>query len=50
MYVGSRMVWLPDQSLLISIGDGGNPPVSFKGDNIRNQAQNLGPISARFCC
>ncbi len=41
-HFGSRLVWLPDKSLLISIGDGGNPPISFKGDNIRNQAQNPG--------
>jgi glucose/arabinose dehydrogenase len=41
-HFGSRMVWLPDKSLLISIGDGGNPPVSFQGDYIRNQAQNPG--------
>lgn len=26
----------------MSIGDGGNPPLSFAGANIRNQAQNLG--------
>jgi len=41
-HFGSRMVWLPDNSLLLSIGDGGNPPLSFKGENIRNQAQNSG--------
>lgn len=41
-HFGSRLVWLPDGSLLMSIGDGGNPPVSFDGDNIRNQAQKLG--------
>jgi glucose/arabinose dehydrogenase len=33
------MVWLPDKSLLLSVGDGGNPPLSFRGANIRNQAQ-----------
>ena len=41
-HFGSRIVWLPDNSLLMSIGDGGNPPISFGGENIRNQAQNLG--------
>jgi glucose/arabinose dehydrogenase len=41
-HFGSRIVWLPDRTLLISIGDGGNPPVRFAGENIRNQAQNLG--------
>jgi aldose sugar dehydrogenase len=38
-HFGSRMVWLPDGSLLMSIGDGGNPPMSFEGENIRDQAQ-----------
>jgi glucose/arabinose dehydrogenase len=35
------MVWLPDNTLLVSIGDGGNPPVELEGDLIRQQAQNL---------
>ncbi len=39
-HFGSRIVWLPDGSLLMSIGDGGNPPTRFGGENIRNQAQN----------
>jgi glucose/arabinose dehydrogenase len=41
-HFGSRLVWLPDGTLLMSIGDGGNPPISFDGENIRNQAQNPG--------
>ncbi len=41
-HFGSRLVWLPDGTLLVSIGDGGNPPVAFDGDVIRKQAQNLG--------
>jgi aldose sugar dehydrogenase len=41
-HFGSRLLWLPDGSLLMSIGDGGNPPIRFRGGNIRNQAQNLG--------
>lgn len=40
-HFGSRLVWLPDQTLLISIGDGGNPPVRLDGSLIRVQAQNL---------
>ena len=39
-HFGSRLLWLPDQSLLVSIGDGGNPPVRLAGDWIRKQAQN----------
>jgi aldose sugar dehydrogenase len=40
-HFGSRMLWLPDGTLLVSFGDGGNPPVSLEGDLIRWQAQNL---------
>ncbi|MEL6813993.1 MAG: PQQ-dependent sugar dehydrogenase [Cyanobacteria bacterium J06598_3] len=40
-HFGSRLTWLPDGTLLVSIGDGGNPPVTLDGDLIRNQAQNL---------
>jgi glucose/arabinose dehydrogenase len=39
-HFGSRILWLPDGTLLISIGDGGNPPVSLGGALIRQQAQN----------
>ncbi len=39
-HFGSRLTWLPDETLLISIGDGGNPPVQLEGDLIRKQAQN----------
>lgn len=39
-HFGSRLLFLPDGSLLMSIGDGGNPPVAFAGDVIRKQAQN----------
>jgi glucose/arabinose dehydrogenase len=41
-HFGARLVWLPDGTLLASIGDGGNPPVSLEGEFIRQQAQNLG--------
>lgn len=39
-HFGSRLLWLPDDTLLVSIGDGGNPPVSLDGAWIRLQAQN----------
>ncbi|MEQ8957216.1 MAG: PQQ-dependent sugar dehydrogenase [Coleofasciculus sp. C2-GNP5-27] len=39
-HFGSRIVWLPDDTLLVAIGDGGNPPVQLDGDLIRKQAQN----------
>lgn len=39
-HFGSRMVWLPDETLLVAIGDGGNPPVELNGELIRLQAQN----------
>lgn len=40
-HFGSRLLWLPDGTLLMSIGDGGNPPLSFRGEHIRRQAQRL---------
>ncbi|GAP93713.1 PQQ-dependent sugar dehydrogenase [Leptolyngbya sp. NIES-2104] len=40
-HFGSRIAWLPDNTMLVSIGDGGNPPVSLEGELIRRQAQNL---------
>jgi glucose/arabinose dehydrogenase len=39
-HFGSRMLWLPDGTMLVSIGDGGNPPVQLDGQLIREQAQN----------
>ncbi|MEO0867499.1 MAG: PQQ-dependent sugar dehydrogenase [Cyanobacteria bacterium J06642_11] len=41
-HFGSRLTWLPDGTLLASIGDGGNPPIELEGSFIRQQAQNLG--------
>lgn len=38
-HFGSRLQFLPDGTLLVSIGDGGNPPAKLNGENIRNQAQ-----------
>lgn len=40
-HFGSRILWLPDGTMLVAIGDGGNPPVELNGDLIRKQAQNL---------
>lgn len=40
-HFGSRIVWLPDKTMLVSIGDGGNPPLQLDGNLIRQQAQNL---------
>jgi glucose/arabinose dehydrogenase len=40
-HFGSRIVWLSDNTMLVAIGDGGNPPVQLDGDLIRKQAQNL---------
>lgn len=39
-HFGSRLLFLPDGHLLVSVGDGGNPNVKLNGENIRNQAQN----------
>ncbi|MGF1489373.1 MAG: PQQ-dependent sugar dehydrogenase [Prochloraceae cyanobacterium] len=40
-HFGSRILWLPDNTMLVAIGDGGNPPIQLDGDLIRKQAQNL---------
>ena len=40
-HFGSRIAWLPDGTMLLAIGDGGNPPVQLEGELIRKQAQNL---------
>ena len=40
-HFGSRLLWLPDGTLLVSIGDGGNPPVRLRGELIRLRAQDL---------
>lgn len=40
-HFGSRLLFLPDNTFLVSFGDGGNPPVSLEGGFIRLQAQNL---------
>ncbi|MFM7601383.1 MAG: PQQ-dependent sugar dehydrogenase [Pseudanabaena sp.] len=40
-HFGSRIVWLPDETMLVAIGDGGNPPLQLNGDLIRKQAQKL---------
>ena len=39
-HFGSRIVWLPDRTLLVAIGDGGNPPLKIEGELPRLQAQN----------
>lgn len=38
-HFGSRFAFLPDRTLLVSFGDGGNPPVTLDGKYIREWAQ-----------
>ncbi len=38
-HYGGRILWLPDGTLLLSVGDGGNPPVAVGGGLSRLQAQ-----------
>jgi glucose/arabinose dehydrogenase len=38
-HFGSRLLWLPDGTLLMSVGDGGNPNIQLNGRNIRDNAQ-----------
>lgn len=40
-HFGSRLLWLPDGTLLMSVGDGGNPPLEVDGMLAREQAQTL---------
>ncbi len=40
-HFGSRIVWLPDNTMLLAIGDGGNPPLQINGELSRQQAQKL---------
>ncbi len=39
-HFGSRLLFLPDGTLLMTVGDGGNPPLRFGGMLQREQAQN----------
>jgi glucose/arabinose dehydrogenase len=38
-HFGSRILWQPDGTMLVSIGDGGNPPSRLGNEWIRNFAQ-----------
>ena len=40
-HFGSRLLWLDDGTLLMSIGDGGNPPLQLDGRLIRLNAQDM---------
>ena len=40
-HFGSRLLWLPDATLLMSVADGGNPPLRIGDRLAREQAQNL---------
>lgn len=39
-HFGSRFAWMPDGTLLVAVGDGGNPPVRIGDELARFQAQN----------
>lgn len=40
-HYGGKILWLPDGTMLLSVGDGGNPPVAIGGGLSRLQAQSL---------
>ncbi len=40
-HFGSRILWLPDGTLLMSVGDGGNPPLRIEGRLARENGQRL---------
>jgi glucose/arabinose dehydrogenase len=39
-HYGGKILWLPDGTLLLGVGDGGNPPVRIGAELARVQAQN----------
>ena len=47
-HFGSRLLWLPDGTLLVSIGDGGNPPVELDGELIRLRAQDRSSYNGKI--
>jgi glucose/arabinose dehydrogenase len=40
-HYGGRILWLPDGTLLLGVGDGGNPPVMVEGRLSRLNAQDM---------
>ncbi len=40
-HYGGKILWLADNTLLLSVGDGGNPPVQIEGGLSRLQAQRV---------
>ncbi len=40
-HYGGKILWLPDNTLLLSVGDGGNPPVMIGGELSRLNAQRV---------
>ena len=40
-HYGGRILWLPDGTLLLGVGDGGNPPVAIGGDLARLNSQRV---------
>ncbi len=40
-HYGGKILWLPDNTMLVSVGDGGNPPVAVEGRLARLNAQDL---------
>jgi len=38
-HYGGKILWLPDGTMLVSVGDGGNPPVAIGGELSRLNAQ-----------
>lgn len=40
-HYGGKILWLPDGTMLLSVGDGGNPPVAIGGELARLNAQRV---------
>jgi aldose sugar dehydrogenase len=41
-HYGGRLAWMPDGTLLVGVGDGGNPPIAVEGRMVRDFAQDRG--------
>lgn len=49
-HFGSRLLWLPNKTVLMSIGDGGNPPSAINGEFTRYMAQKKSSHLGKVLC
>jgi glucose/arabinose dehydrogenase len=49
-HFGSRLLWLPNKTVLMTIGDGGNPPSAINGEFTRYMAQKKSSHLGKVLC